>query len=269
MGGVQQDEVAKTAAALDDANVRLSHDGRWSESLTADRLGVATASADLHAAQRALDDTTLVAPADALVASVSNRPGELVGAGAPAAANEALGPATPGGGFIALSDVSSLPVRAAFSEADSARIKEGQTAQITFDALAGRTVEGKVTSVLTTPTVVNNVVTYPVTVVFPVFDGARPGMTANVTVSVDKRESVLVVPTAAIATVGEFTEVVVVKGDSQAYRPIKIGLQGDAMTEVVSGLAPGERILDKPVAHESDGDVIPPPVPGTQPKAGK
>jgi len=264
-----QDEVAKTAAALDDANVRLSHDGRWSESLTADRLGVATASADLHAAQRALDDTTLVAPADALVASVSNRPGELVGAGAPTAANEALGPATPGGGFIALSDVSSLPVRAAFSEADSARIKEGQSAQVTFDALAGRTVDGRVSSVLTTPTVVNNVVTYPVTVVFPLFDGARPGMTANVTVSVDKRESVLVVPNAAIATVGEFTEVVVVKGDSQAYRPIKIGLQGDAMTEVVSGLAPGERILDKPVAHESDGDVIPPPVPGPDGKIGK
>lgn len=264
--GAAQDEVAKTNAAMDDANAQLSRDGLVSMSLTTDRLAVATATADLHAAQRALADTTLVAPADALVASVANRPGELVGAAA-AAAKTADAPAAGGGGFISLSDVSALPLRVAFSEADSARIKVGQSAQITFDALAGRTVDGTVSTVLTTPTVVNNVVTYPVTVTFPLFDGVRPGMTANVAVAVDKRDSVLVVPNAAIATVGEFTEVVVVSGSHQTYRPVKLGLQGDSMSEVVSGLQPGERILaDKPVAHEADGDVIPPPVPGS---AGK
>jgi len=258
-----QDEVAKTTAAMADAN---AHNGLVSASLTADRLAVAVATADLHAAQRSLADTALVAPADALVASVANRPGELVGASAPAA-KTADTPVASGGGLISLSDVSALPLRVAFGEADSARIKVGQSAQVTFDALAGRTVEGTVSTVLTTPTVVNNVVTYPVTVTFPLFDGVRPGMTANVAVAVDKRESVLVIPNAAIATVGEFTEVVVVSGSHQTYRPVKLGLQGDSMSEVVSGLQPGERILaDKPVAHEADGDVIPPPVPGS---AGK
>jgi hypothetical protein len=261
-----QDEVAKTTAALDDATAQLARDGPVSTSLTTDRLAVATATADLHAAQRALADTALVAPADALVASVANRPGELVGGTAPSV-KPADTPVGSGGGFISLSDVSALPLRAAFSEADSARIRVGQSAQVTFDALAGRTVDGTVSTVLTTPIVVNNVVTYPVTVTFPLFDGARPGMTANVAVAVDKRESVLVIPNAAIATVGEFTEVVVVSGSHQTYRPVKLGLQGDSMSEVVSGLQAGERILaDKPVAHEADGDVIPPPVPGS---AGK
>jgi len=261
-----QDEVAKTTAVMDDANTQLSRDGVVSTSLSADRLAVAIATADLHAAQRALADTALVAPADALVASVANRPGELVGATTPAA-KTADSPVASGGGFISLSDVSALPLRVAFSEADSVRIKVGQSTQVTFDALAGRTVEGTVSTVLTTPTVVNNVVTYPVTVTFPLFDGVRPGMTANVAVAVDKRESVLVIPNAAIATVGEFTEVVVVSGSRQTYRPVKLGLQGDSTSEVVSGLQPGERILaDKPVAHEADGDVIPPPVPGS---AGK
>lgn len=161
-------------------------------------------------------------------------------------------------------------MRAAFGEADSARIKQSQAARVTFDALPGRSVDGTVASVLTTPTVVNNVVTYPVTVAFPLFDGVRPGMTANVSVVVDKRDAPIVVPNAAIATVGEFTEVVVVSGSHQDYRPVKLGAQGDTVSEVVSGLHPGERILaDKPVAHEPDGDVIPPPVPGATPKATK
>ena len=210
----------------------------------------------------------LVAPVDALVSSVSNRPGELVGAAPAGGATAAASQPNSGGGFIVLSDVSALPVRAAFSEADSARIKQGQAAQVTFDALPGRTVDATVGSVLATPTVVNNVVTYPVTVFFPLFDGARPGMTANVSMVVDRRAVPLVVPNAAIATVGEYTEVVVVTGSHQAYREVKLGAQGDTVSEVLSGLHPGERILDKPVAHEPDGDVIPPPIPTRAPKAG-
>ena len=256
-----EDELARATASADDANARLARDGPASADLTADRLAVATASAELHAAQRALADTSLVAPLDALVDTVSNRPGELVGASAQTSSGS-------GNGFILLSDVSALPVRAAFSESDSARIRQGQSVKITFDALPGRSVDGTVDSVLVTPRVVNNVVTYPVSVAFPLFDGARPGMTANVSVVVDKRDVPVVVPNAAIATVGEFTEVVVVRGGHQAYREVKLGAQGDATSEVVSGLAAGEHILaDKPVAHEPDGDVIPPPVPGATSKA--
>ncbi len=259
-----QDELARTSAAADDANARLQ-----SAPTPANRLAVATAAAELHAAQRALADTSVVAPVDALVNMVANRPGELVGPTAPAASAGAEAQPHPGG-FIVLSDVSGLPVRAAFSEADSARITQGQAARVTFDALPGRSFDGTVASVLTTPTVANNVVTYPVTVAFPLFDGVRPGMTANVSVVVDKRDAPLVLPNAAIATVGEFTEVVVVKGSHQAYRPVKLGAQGDTTSEVASGLQLGERILaDKPVAHEPDGDVIPPPVPGATPKAAK
>lgn len=69
-----QDELARTSAAADDANARLR-----GEPTSANRLAVATAAAELHTAQRALTDTSLVAPVDALVNTVGNRPGELVG----------------------------------------------------------------------------------------------------------------------------------------------------------------------------------------------
>lgn len=258
-----QDEVAKASAALDDAFARLAQDGADSAGVTADRLAVATATADLHAAQRALADTALVAPVDALVTSVAGRVGELTapGSGGPN-----------GGAFVVLADTSALPARVGFSEADSSRVRVGQPAQVSFDALPGRTVEGTVSAVLAVPTVVNNVVTYPVTVTFPPFDGARPGMTATVVVTVEQREAPLVVPNAAIAAVGEVTEVVVVNGRHQAYREVKVGLQGDTTTEVLSGLSAGDRILaDKPIAHESDGDVIPPPLPsaGSASTAGR
>lgn len=211
---------------------------------------VVAATEKLHEAQRALADTALTARSDGVVTAVAGHAGELV----------AAGPSTTG--FITLSDTSALPVHVGFSEADSARIKVGQSAQITFDALPGRTVDGTVSAVLTTPTVVNNVVTYPVTITFPLFDGARAGMTANVVVTVEKRQAPMVIPNAAIAAVGDVTEVVVVDAGRQTYRPVKLGLQADTTTEVLSGLSPGERILaDKPVAHEADGDVIPPPLP--------
>ncbi|MGI8777244.1 MAG: hypothetical protein ACR2LJ_07620 [Acidimicrobiales bacterium] len=100
-----QDEVAKTAAALDDANVRLSHDGPRSEGLTAGRLGVATASADLHAAKRALDDTTLVAPADALVG-----------------ARDHLGPLVTGGAVSALAIFAALVQPRAGRGLDASRL---------------------------------------------------------------------------------------------------------------------------------------------------
>lgn len=255
------DDAAKAAAALDEANARLVKDAGDPLEAAADRVSVATSTADLHAAQRALADAALVAPVDGVVTSIAGRVGEVAAPGS--------GGST-GGGFVALADTSALPVRVGFSEADSARIRVGQAAQISFDALPGHTVTGTVSAVLTVPTVVNNVVTYPVTVSFPTFDGARPGMTATVAVTVEQRDAALVIPNAAIAAVGDVTEVVVVSGHRQTYREVKIGLQGDTSTEVLSGLSPGERILaDKPVAHEADGDVIPPPLPSATPTTGR
>src|SRR5262245_19375573 len=72
-----EDDLAKANAALDDANFQLRTEG----STPSTRLAVTDAVADLHAAQRALDDTVIVSPTTALVTAVRNRPGELVGGG--------------------------------------------------------------------------------------------------------------------------------------------------------------------------------------------
>lgn len=236
--------------------------------LATDQSALAAATAALHESQRTLEATTLVAPTDGLVSAVTKRPGELVGGTPPAASGPVgPGPSTPDG-FIVLSDTNALPVRAAFSEADAARIAVGQKAMVTFDAIAGRTVGGTVSAVAPTPTVVNNVVTYPVTVIVSQPDGVLPGMTANVAVEVEHADKPLVIPNAAIANVGTYSEVVVVIGGHQAYRQVQLGDQGDTVSEVTAGLHPGEQIVaDKPVAHEADGDVIPPPVP-TSPLGG-
>src|SRR5262249_53438817 len=107
-----EDDLAKANAALDDANFQLRTEG----STPSTRLAVVNAAADLHAAQRALDDTVIVSPTTALVTAVRSRPGELVGGGS-STTSAASNDTSSGSGVVSLSDITSLPVRAAFSEA--------------------------------------------------------------------------------------------------------------------------------------------------------
>src|SRR4051794_17057951 len=108
-----EDDLAKASAALDAANFQLRTEG----STPSTRVAVADAVAELHAAQRALDDTVIAPPPPARATAVRTRPGELVGGGASATAATS-NDGTSGSGVVSLSDISSLPVRAAFSEAD-------------------------------------------------------------------------------------------------------------------------------------------------------
>jgi HlyD family secretion protein len=78
-------------------------------------------------------------------------------------------------------------------------VKEGQEANFSVDAFPDRPFRGKVSQIRLSPQTVQNVVTYPV-----LLDVAnpelrlRPGMTANVSVPVDRRDDVLRVPNAAL-----------------------------------------------------------------------
>jgi HlyD family secretion protein len=84
-------------------------------------------------------------------------------------------------------------------EADVGRVKVGQSATFTVDSFPGRTFTGEVVQIRKAPLVVQNVVTYDVVVTAKNAEQRLlPGMTANVRIVIDQKESVLQVPNAAL-----------------------------------------------------------------------
>ncbi|MEK9952142.1 MAG: efflux RND transporter periplasmic adaptor subunit [Curvibacter sp.] len=101
--------------------------------------------------------------------------------------------------FIIARNLRDMQVEASIDEADVGRIRAGQKASFTVDAFPGRTFEGQISQVRKAALNVSNVVTYVAVVTFSNTDGRLlPGMTANVRVVTDQRESVLKVPNAAL-----------------------------------------------------------------------
>ena len=101
--------------------------------------------------------------------------------------------------FTIGNDLTHMQVQAAVDEADIGQVKQGQPVSFTVDAYPTETFKGDVRQVRLQPTVTSNVVTYTVIVNAPNPDlKLMPGMTANITVLVQKLDSVLIVPGKAL-----------------------------------------------------------------------
>ena len=86
-----------------------------------------------------------------------------------------------------------------FSEADIGRIEKGQKATLTVDAYPERNFRGEVLEIRNAPQTIQNVVTYDVVIQMENKDlKLKPGMTANVTITVARREGVLKLPNTAL-----------------------------------------------------------------------
>jgi HlyD family secretion protein len=101
--------------------------------------------------------------------------------------------------FVIAKDLADMQVETSIDEADVGRLRLGQRASFTVDAFPGRTFSGEVRQVRKSAQTVQNVVTYTVLVSAANPDGnLMPGMTANVRIVTDTRESVLKVTNAAL-----------------------------------------------------------------------
>lgn len=101
--------------------------------------------------------------------------------------------------FVIAQNLQDMQVEASIDESDVGRIRNGQRATFTVDAFPGQTFEGEVRQVRKAAQSVANVVTYVAVIGFSNTGGRLlPGMTANVRLVTDSRESVLKIPNAAL-----------------------------------------------------------------------
>ncbi len=144
---------ARSQVAQSQASV-TSADGQ----VTQAEAQVTSAHAQVAQAQETLSDTTLRAPIGGTVVEVNGSVGQAAGSGS-------SGSATTSGtsGFVVISKLKDLQVSANFSETDAAKLKVGQQATVTFDAL-GTSAPGVVRWIDPTSTTDNNVVEYGVEV---------------------------------------------------------------------------------------------------------
>jgi hypothetical protein len=145
---------------------------------------------------------------------------------------------------MTITNIDALSVKAGFAETDATKLQAGQPAVVSFSALPNVQAAGVVTSVDLSSTLVSNVVTYfaTVTLTYPPA-GVKPGMTASVTVTVNRREGVLNLPSAAVRAGGSTGTVTVMSGKVQTTKTVGVGLVGDTTTEITSGLNAGDTVV--------------------------
>ncbi len=211
------------AAQLAQARAQLEELEKYptEEDLAIARAQVRQAEIALEQARLNLENATLKAPFDGLVADISIVVGGTAGPGTPA---------------ITLVDLSSLEVETQLVEVDVDKVKEGQEVEISFDALPDRTYRGKVVRVGRVGQTVQGVVNYPVTIQIENPDERiRVGMTANLNILVGRAENVLLVPARAIQSRQGKQIVMVKRGENFIPVPVKVGMSSETMAEIVEG----------------------------------
>ncbi|MBA1334204.1 MAG: hypothetical protein HPY66_1913 [Firmicutes bacterium] len=131
-------------------------------------------------------------------------------------------------------------------ELDISKVKLGQRAVVTIEALANRVFEGTVSKVSEVPNIQNGVSNYDVIVTIPEGGDIKTGMTADVEILIESKENVLMVPVEAI-TQRNGNAIVMVPAQSQSGDPeprrVKIGLMNERYVEITEGLSEGERVV--------------------------
>jgi len=156
--------------------------------LQAASANVVQQEAGLKQAQVDLDHTEIRAPVDGVVVSRTVDVGQTVAASLQAPTL-----------FTIAQDLTQMQVDTNVDEADVGRIREGLHATFTVDSFANQTFSGEVMQVRKAPQVLQNVVTYNVVISARNPDHKLlPGMTANVRLIVDQKDSVLKVPNSAL-----------------------------------------------------------------------
>jgi macrolide-specific efflux system membrane fusion protein len=214
------------------------------QSVTSAKAKLDQAKLALQQAKDALAATVLKAPAAGTVTAINGSVGQRVGSSSSAGGNGSSAQSSGSTGFIVLTDMSNLVVKANVAEIDVSKIKAGQDATVTINALPDTPVQAKVIAADLTPTSSNNIVQFGVqlSLVTPPA-GIRPGQSASVSIIVARADDALSVPSAAVRTVNGLNSVTVLSGGQQVTRAVEVGVRSESRVQITSGLTEGEEVV--------------------------
>lgn len=226
----------------------------------------ASAAAVMEEAQNNLAKTTLFSPIDGNVIEVTREVGERVRG---SDFNEDV--------VMTLAALHAMEVKIEVGEHEVVHLVIGQKSDIKIDAFDGQTFEGTVVEIaqkalIRNPGTEQETTSFPVTVALVAKpDRVLPGMSAEVKVTAEQRDSTLIVPVQAVTVRPEkslsdtatnvegnklsapkkgetFAKVVfVVDAEKKVHaRRVKTGISSDTDIEIIEGLVEGDEIIEGP-----------------------
>jgi RND family efflux transporter MFP subunit len=200
----------------------------------------------LRDAQEKLADYTVKAPFDGTLAVLSLKKTDSVLSGTTIAT------------LITKQKIATISL----NEVDATKIKVGQKATLTFDAVDGLSITGQVASVDTLGTVSQGVVSYAANIAFDTQDDRiKPGMSTSAAIIIDSKQDILIVPNGAIKSQGASSYVEVLGPEAQdtsaegvtyltvpTQKQIQAGIVDDTNTEIVSGLQEGDKVIVRTIS---------------------
>jgi HlyD family secretion protein len=149
---------------------------------------VQQAQAALSLAEVNLSHTTITSPIDGIVVSRDVNVGQTVAASLSAPTL-----------FTIANDLTQMQVIANIDQADIGLVEQAKSVKFSVDAFPGKEFDGKIAEMRLNPVNVQNVVTYNVVInVDNPEQKLKPGMTANLTITIDERNNVLKVPNSSL-----------------------------------------------------------------------
>ena len=226
--------LAKTKKGPDDLDIR------------AKKISIQQREDALTTAKQALADHYVRAPFAGVIAKVSAKRGDTASAGT---------------AVVTLVTKQKI-AEVSLNEVDAAKVKAGQKATLTFDAVPDLTITGQVAEVDTVGTVSQGVVTYTVKIGFDTQDDRiKTAMSVSAAIITEAKPNVLLVPNSAVKSQAGMSYVELpneadisvatanVSGavfrNPTRQQQVEVGLSNDEFTEIVSGLQQGDVVVTR------------------------
>lgn len=202
--------------------------------------GVQQASAMNVQGSNQLDYSTLRADKPGVVASITAEAGQVVGAGQP---------------IMTIVQDGEREVEISVPENRIEELRKSQQIKVTFWALSGIAIDGKVREIAPMADPVTRTYKVRISLINPMPE-IKLGMTASVAVQANSASQSVFIPLAAVYQRADAPAVWVVNGDKIALRLIKTGSIGNGTVEVLEGLRQGDRIVSAGVHKLREGQQV-------------
>lgn len=240
-------------------NLQQSQDNFALKAAPALPADVATAQAQIDNAQASLQTaidnynyTIIKALFDGQIATLNIQKGDQVGSGTAVAT------------LITHQKVAVISL----NELDAAKVKLGQPATLTFDAIDGLSIAGTVSQIDTLGTVTQGVVNYSMKISFDTQDDrVKPGMSVSAAIITGSKTDVLAVPSSAVKTSGgqqyvqvlqpadlqqaDSTTAQVTSKNPPVQQTVTTGISSDTLTEITGGLQEGDIVVTQTITSNA------------------
>jgi len=235
---VQQSERSIKELELKLADLRK---GASTSDIATQKLAIAQRQNDLWSASQKLADYSLRAPFSGVLVNLMVNRGDTIG-----------------GSAIATLMTSQKIAEISLNEIDVAKVRVGQKAMLSFDAIEDLNISGTVAEIDSLGTVSQGVVSYTVKIAFDIQDERiKPNMTVAANIITESKNEIIVIPSSAIKTRNGNSVVQILTNEIIEDRTVVTGLTNDTQTEIISGINEGDEVITQTISTTSTSATSP------------